>query len=256
MGAKKTFLPIMAFLTIASLAFASVACNKESDQSKPSKTNTEGEVLVVPGMGEFVPNIPLDPNGKSTFPPMIPDSQFEFCPSLMGETSSIWRYMENEKAEALIITFWVTWSVPSKKELVYLETLFKKFKQQGLRVLAISIDPDDKFTKEKMSEILNHDQTMEETWQKLGKYPKADGKYLSYPTVLDSSRKTLKAIGVSSIPCTLLVTKNHKIYFRQYGFDEDKFRTLEEKTDDLLKHMKQEFYPISGTNSCFSCMIN
>lgn len=246
----------MAFLTIASLTFTSIACNKESDQNKPLSADTNEEVLVVPGMGEFIPNVPLDPNGKSTFIPMIPDSQFEFCPSSMSETSSIWRYMEDEKAEALIVTFWATWSVPSKKELVHLETLFRKFKQQGLRVLAISVDPDDKFTKDKISEILSYDQPMEETWQKLGKYPKADGKYLSYPTALDSSRKTLEAIGASSIPCTLLVTKNHKIYFRQYGFDEDKLTILEEKTDDLLKHMKQEFYPISGTNSCFSCMIN
>ncbi|MBP7732335.1 MAG: redoxin domain-containing protein [Caldisericia bacterium] len=257
MGAKKTFLPIMAFLTVASLTFASVACNKESDQNKPLTEDANGEVLVVPDIGATpIPNIPVDPNGKSTIFPMIPDSQFEYCPSLLGEASSIWRYMENEKAEALIVTFWATWNLQSKKELVHLETLFRKYKQQGLRALAISIDPDNIFTKEKISEILNYDQGMEEAWQKLGIFSKVDGKYLSYPTALDSSRKTLETIGVSSIPCALLVTKNHKIYFRHYGFDEDKFRILEEKTDDLLKHMKQEFYPISGTNSYSSCMIN
>jgi hypothetical protein len=113
--------------------------------------------------------------------------------------------------------------------------MYRKYKDKGLRVLGVTIDPDDMNTEGKIMEILEYDQRMNESWKKLGQYPKADGDiYLSYPIPVDGTREMSKKLGVTSIPRTILITKDHKIYYQHVGFDEGKVNDLEEKVKEYL----------------------
>ena len=48
-----------------------------------------------------------------------------------------------QPAKLLIISFWASWCKPCKKELPLLQKYYEKYKDQGLMVLAVSLDKDD-----------------------------------------------------------------------------------------------------------------
>jgi peroxiredoxin len=46
--------------------------------------------------------------------------------------------------KVVIVNFWATWCDPCRKEMPAMETYYKKYKDKGLRILAISMDdPED-----------------------------------------------------------------------------------------------------------------
>lgn len=253
---KKFLTIIMAIIMIASLSATLVACGggdqkptetngeqqptedtqkpPEDTTQKPPEDTTNGEntaeeedELVVPGMETSV---------KLNVGDEVPDLAFKIHPVSMGDSSSIWKFMEEENAEALILDFWAVWCEPCKAELPYLEVMYRKYKDKGLRVLGATIDPDDMNTEGKIMEILEFDQKMNASWKKLGEYEKAEGDiYLSYPVPVDGTREMSKQLGVTSIPRTILITKDHKIYYQHVGFDEGKVSDLEQKVKEYLK---------------------
>jgi thiol-disulfide isomerase/thioredoxin len=212
---KRIFSVTIGIMLVASLSLLT-ACSNEDD----------GGIII-------------DDNGSKVILKVgdeIPDMPFKIHPVSNGITSSIWKYMEEEKAEALIIDFWAVWCEPCKAELPYLEILYRKYADRGLKVLGVTIDPDDMNTEGKIQEILEYDKRMNESWTKLGKYPKSDDDtYLTFPIPVDGTRELSKALGVTSIPRTILVTKDHKIYYQHVGFDEGKVRDLEDKVREYLK---------------------
>lgn len=252
---KKFLTIIMAVIMIASLSATLVACGggdqkptetngeqqptedtqkpPEDTTQKPPEDTTNGEKpaeqedeLVVPGMESSV---------KLNVGDEVPDLAFKIHPVTSGDSSSIWKFMEEEKAEALILDFWAVWCEPCKAELPYLEVMYRKYKDKGLRVLGATIDPDDMNTEGKIGEILEFDSKMNNSWKTLGEYEKKDGIYLSYPVPVDGTREMSKQLGVTSIPRTILITKDHKIYYQHVGFDEGKVKDLEEKVKEYLK---------------------
>ncbi len=212
----RTLTAIMAIVVLAT-AVSFTACDQTGGD----------DTLDIPGMDSKV---------KLKVGDEVPNLPFKIHPVSSGDSSSIWKYMEDEKAEALILDFWAVWCEPCKAELPYLEMMYRKYKDKGLRVLGTTIDPDDMNTEGKIQEILEYDKRMNESWKKLGEYEKSsEDTYLSFPVPVDGSREMSKALGVTSIPRTILITKDHKIYYQHVGFDEGKVKDLEEKVKEYLK---------------------
>jgi thiol-disulfide isomerase/thioredoxin len=113
-----------------------------------------------------------------------------------GEIKSI----GNPKAKMNLIVYWSWWCGPCRKEIPFLRELYKKYKDKGLTITSISIDPD----KNKWLEALKVEK-ME--WEQLIVSPSSLSELLTY-------------FDISSIPKSYLYDENNKLIDKPFGASE------------------------------------
>ena len=113
-----------------------------------------------------------------------------------GEIKSI----GNPKAKMNLIVYWSWWCGPCRKEIPFLRELHKKYKDKGLTITSISIDPD----KNKWFEALKIEK-ME--WEQLIVSPSSLSELLTY-------------FDISSIPKSYLYDENNKLINKPFGASE------------------------------------
>jgi peroxiredoxin len=91
------------------------------------------------------------------------------------------------KGKVVFINFWATWCPPCRKEIPDLETLYNRFKSQGLVILAIS-DEDASKVKPFIAE-----------------------RSVTYPVLLDPGRKVNELFQVVGIPKTFIYDRGGKL---------------------------------------------
>ena len=89
--------------------------------------------------------------------------------------------------KVVVVNFWATWCPPCRKEMPDLEKLYKRFKDQGLVILAIS-DEDE---------------------AKVIPFIKDEG--VSYPILLDPGRKVNRLFEVEGIPKSFVYDRDGKL---------------------------------------------
>jgi peroxiredoxin len=89
--------------------------------------------------------------------------------------------------KVVVVNFWATWCPPCRKEMPDLETLYKRFKDQGLVILAIS-DEDPRKVK-----------------------PFVEREKVSYPILLDPGRKVNELFEVEGIPKSFVYDRTGKL---------------------------------------------
>jgi len=111
-------------------------------------------------------------------------------PLLDGGNASLSSY----KGKVVVLNFWATWCPPCREEMPSMDILYKRFKDQGLEILAVDI-----------GENLN---TVRQFIQK--------NKY-SFPVLLDTTRQTSAIYGVEAIPTSFIIDREGKIIGRLIG---------------------------------------
>lgn len=91
------------------------------------------------------------------------------------------------RGKVVVVNFWATWCPPCRKEMPDLETLYNRFKDQGLVVLAIS-DEDANKVKPFISE-----------------------RSFTYPILLDPGRKVNDLYEIEGIPKTFVYDRDGKL---------------------------------------------
>ena len=93
------------------------------------------------------------------------------------------------KGKAVLLNFWATWCVPCKKELPSMQRLYDFLKKDGIEVIAISIDRDQR--------------------ERVNQYVK--DYRLTFPVLLDPSQKVRKSYFIMGLPTSYLIGGDGKL---------------------------------------------
>ena len=113
---------------------------------------------------------------------------------LNGRTVTLSEYL---KKGPVLINFWATWCSPCKKEMVYLDKFERKYKDEGLSILSISVDSQ---------KSLSH----------VRSYIRAND-YI-YDVFLDPNRQVFKKLNGNLMPTNVLIDTEGKVIWRHYGY--------------------------------------
>jgi len=102
------------------------------------------------------------------------------------------------KGKLVLLNFWATWCAPCLKEMPSMEKLWQKYKEQGLVVVAVSVD--EGYKKRIQTFLKLYD--------------------LSFPVLLDPESEVSDLYKVSGIPASFLIDRNGKIISRLVGEDD------------------------------------
>ncbi|MDR2588878.1 MAG: TlpA family protein disulfide reductase [Spirochaetales bacterium] len=116
-----------------------------------------------------------------------PVSAKDFSLPLLGGGN---RSLSSLKGKIVLLNFWATWCPPCREEMPSMETLYNKFKNEGLEFLTVTVDSKD--AEEEVKAFMR-------------------SLRLSFPVALDPPGKVFALYNVRSIPTTYIVDRNGNI---------------------------------------------
>jgi len=113
-----------------------------------------------------------------------------------------------------VFSFWATWCIPCKKELSELDKVYEEWqKKYNLDLVAVSID--DVRNTAKVKTYVN-------------------GEGWTYNVLLDINQDLKRAMGIQSVPYTVLVDKKGNIVYIHNGYIEGDESELEKEIQKIL----------------------
>ena len=129
----------------------------------------------------------------------------------------------HRRKDVMVIAFWATWCKPCKIELVQLHKLFLKYREQGLVVLAVSIDGPDS-----VAEVENYKNKFS----------------YEFPVLMDTETDLLARYNPrGDVPFSMVVDRQGRIVETHQGFNPGDEIALEKK----LRRLLAEAPPIQDT---------
>jgi thiol-disulfide isomerase/thioredoxin len=117
------------------------------------------------------------------------------------------------KGRVILLDFWASWCGPCKKSFPAMQELHKQYAEQGLTILAVSVD---------------------ENREEMQRFLKAAN--ASFSTVRDAGHKLVAAADVSAMPTSFLIDRAGKVRYVHNGFNVDKtVKQYQEQIQLLLK---------------------
>ena len=103
--------------------------------------------------------------------------------------------LDNYKNQVIVLNFWATWCAPCLEEMPTFEKLYRRYRSQGLTVLAVSLDKGDN--------------------SKVQKF--VDANNFTFPVLIDSEGVAEKLYPSFTIPFTYVIDKKGRIAARVDG---------------------------------------
>lgn len=123
----------------------------------------------------------------------------------------------------VLIDFWATWCKPCLEELPAVEDIYRKYRDRGLQVIAISLDN----TKSR---------------SRVKPYVKSQG--YEFIVLLDETSEVRKLYGGTEMPYTVLIHPDGTIVYSHLGFSPGDEKKLEEAVAKLIQEL-QSNVPLS-----------
>lgn len=120
----------------------------------------------------------------------------------------------SNNGKPFIIDFFATWCKPCNRELTAISEVYEDWQEEtGVKVIAVSIDQAQNINKVK---------------------PLVDSHGWTYDVLLDPNSDFKRALGVQTIPYTIIVDGDGKIVYRHNGYVEGAEEELIEKVRELV----------------------
>jgi peroxiredoxin len=116
--------------------------------------------------------------------------------------------LADQRGKVVFVNFWATWCPPCREEMPAMERLWQRYKNDGLVVVAVSVDADPKVVP-----------------------PFVKGQRLTFPIVLDPTMQSANAYGVRALPSSFLIDRKGYLAALALGprvWDNDAARSLVE----------------------------
>ena len=121
--------------------------------------------------------------------------------------------LDDHSGKVIFVNFWATWCVPCVKEMPSFENLYRRYRSQGLTLLAVSLDKGDS------SKVQDF----------------ADKHKLSFQILLDTEGVAEKLYPSFSIPFTYVIDKQGRVVARVDGAKDWESSETFEAVEHLLK---------------------
>ena len=136
----------------------------------------------------------------------------EKAPDFTLKTSSGKNLRLNDfRGKVVMINFWATWCAPCRKELPYLDALYKKYKKKGFVLLGVNVDSDRAVAKKMAKEFK-----------------------VSFPVLFDNAQKVSKSYKLKAMPSTFIIGKDGKIKHVHLGYKTGYEKKYEKNIKKLL----------------------
>lgn len=115
------------------------------------------------------------------------------------------------RGQVVLVNFWATWCGPCRQELPQLDRLQDRYRQAGLRLLAVSVDDDPR--------------KVEAMRQQLG---------LKLTVLFDKDKQVADRYDVDAMPATLLIDRDGRVRYVHRGYRAGYEAAYERQIKELL----------------------
>lgn len=115
--------------------------------------------------------------------------------------------------EVVLLDFWATFCLPCLAELNTFKELESRYREQGLRVVAVSVDQP-------------------QTLARVRAFARA--RAFPFPMLLDPGQEAYRLYGVSALPTSILIDREGFVAYRQEGFQPGEEKRLDERIRELV----------------------
>ncbi len=119
--------------------------------------------------------------------------------------------MEKYKGKVVYLDFWASWCVPCRKSFPWMNTIKKKYQQQGLIVLSVNLDADAKLA------------------EKFLQQTPAD-----FAIIYDAKGSLAKKFQLKGMPSSYLFNRQGKLISAHTGFNGQKQRLYQQEIEQAL----------------------
>lgn len=116
------------------------------------------------------------------------------------------------RGKVVVVDFWASWCAPCKQEMPVLESLYKRFKAQGLVIVGVSVDNDRANAQRFIREV-----------------------GVSFPIVHDADHSVAGRFKPPKMPTSYVIDKTGKIRFIHGGYRSEDAQKLEQEITSLLR---------------------